>query len=140
MTQNSNRLTSMTDLLLQHFGKEAQKKKLREEIFELTIACSNLALHICVKETENIGNEMYHKDPKYLFENVKEEFADCVVVTCQLHKYAFNKMYDLVYRNNAHFLHTFNRLGYKLNKKEILDICLSKCQRTIERYGIIKDE
>ena len=100
--------------ILKHFGLKLQFKKFLEEQSELISAWK------CYCQKDEILN---YKD----FYNLKEETADCIVVSLQL---GITREFKRFYKQNI------NHVFCRNNKMDILAIVHNKIDRTISRYKI----
>lgn len=115
-----------------HFGVDAQYKKLVEEMKELRESLQNIVPIRYKKSYAELTDFLYHQWDVYN-NGVLSEIADCCVVAYQLDETEFliNYIEDsdtaiarLIYQN------------FKNSKSKILEIARFKIDRTIQRYGI----
>lgn len=123
--------------IVSHFGLEKQKEKLVEEILEFEIALRIMCLLIINEKTKSAEDLVNNGEAKKsALSDVVEEFADVVLVSMQMHRLGFNKMFDLVTRNNSKHLRMLESNGYIIDRQEVYRMVLKKIDRTIDNYDI----
>lgn len=89
--------------IVKHFGINNQQRKLQEEIFELQEAIT------CYELNNSVSYDIPLCELSYGIDSIKEEMADVMVILNQFIEY------------------------YKIEHKELFEICNKKVDRTIER-------
>ncbi len=106
-----------------HFGEDAQSKKLIEEMEEFKYEVE--------KFSQN--NFIFRLDGTADISEILEELTDCCVVAEQINKIGFLGFYlDLVFIHYFDDAMLFRNLYFK-NKDRILEIAKQKIDRTLER-------
>ena len=122
---------------LKHFGLEDRKLKLVEEILEFEIALRVMCLLIINEKTKSAEELVNNGEAKTsALADVVEEFADVVSLSMQIHRLGFNKMFDLVTKNNSKHLKMLESNGYTIDRQEVYRMVLKKIDRTIDNYDI----
>jgi UV DNA damage repair endonuclease len=130
-------------LVLEHFGREKQEEKAKEEWIDLSISLLELSKHkIKIKNDINSWNcefmspEEYEKD---LIKNCNDELADNIFLRMQIEDRNFEETYSM----ETHFNYCKELLyrdyyltNFTFDKEEVRRICEEKCERTLNRYNI----
>ena len=132
-------------LVLEHFGREKQEEKAKEEKLELQIALMELSKHIIKIKNDSwicefMSPEEHERD---LISNCNDELADNIFLRMQLEDRTFAETYSIETHFNycAELLYRdYYLTNFTFDKEEVRRVCCEKADRTLERYNIKVEE